>query len=390
MALIDRLTPPLADWADQLETLQWSAALVDPDWSLAWVTTELKGFLGVSDDTNLGYGKHIAEALLTEPWLRTVSPDSFMQLFTSMAPYLLYDFEKRGRDPNEILGDFTSLIDGLEAQKPPYLWSDSFEYIKPDRDEELKPYRVNYTCIQIHDDQGAMLGWVVIFFMGVRPNLLELLARGDEEMYERMAALVDPGPRQAAILFCDLDGSGPISRHMSSANYFRLVRRLWTGIDRVVANQSGIIGKHAGDGASAYFLVEDLGSESAACAAAVAAAREIHEHSEEIFRETLDSECLMRVGIHWGAGLYMGQLVPGGRLDVGALGDEVKETLRIEETAEPGTTLVSKQLIEQLNEDDAVALGLNLERIGYSPLIELPRAGEKVARDAAAIAVATV
>jgi class 3 adenylate cyclase len=95
----------------------------------------------------------------------------------------------------------------------------------------------------------------------------------------------------------------------------------------------------------------------------------------------------MKVGIHWGASLYMGQLVPGGRLDVTALGDEVNETARIQDSAEEGRTLVSKQLVEHLTDDDAASLGLDIEKLSYQTVSELERATEKAVRDAGTIPV---
>lgn len=234
------------------------------------------------------------------------------------------------------------------------------------------------------------MGLLGLFYMDVRPNLLTLLARGDQEMYERMARLVEPGPRQAAVLFCDLHQSVRLSRTMPSVGYFKLVRKLWTGIDQAVAHETGIIGKHAGDGASAFFLVDDLGSNSKAAAAAIRAARRIHEIGEDVFAEVLDSECLMKIGVHWGGSLYMGQLVPGGRLDVTALGDEVNEAARVQETAGVGETLVTKQLLEQLTPEDAAEVGLDLEKLIYQTLAERPSATEKATRDAGALAVTTV
>ncbi len=177
---------------------------------------------------------------------------------------------------------------------------------------------------------------------------------------------------------------------MSSVAYFKLVRRLWMGIDHIVAQETGIIGKHAGDGASAFFLVDDLGAPSAAAAAAIRAARRMHEIGEEVFAEVLDSECMMRIGIHWGGSLFMGQLVPGGRLDVTALGDEVNEAARVEETAEAGQTLVTKQLLERLTPEDAAKLGVDLEKITYQTVAEHPEASEKAVRDAGGIPVTSV
>jgi class 3 adenylate cyclase len=166
-----------------------------------------------------------------------------------------------------------------------------------------------------------------------------------------------------------------------------MVRRLWMGIDAAVAEHTGIVGKHAGDGASAFFLVDDLGSPSAAASAALRAASKIHEVSRGAFNDVLESDCLMKVGLHWGGSLYMGQLVPGGRLDVTALGDEVNEAARIQETAGPGETLATKQLVEQLTQDDAAALGVDLEKLSYRPLSEIDGAPEKATRDAGGLAV---
>ena len=46
----------------------------------------------------------------------------------------------------------------------------------------------------------------------------------DRGMFERMARLTEPGRREAAVLFADIQSSGELSRHLSSAAYFRLVQ----------------------------------------------------------------------------------------------------------------------------------------------------------------------
>ena len=377
-----------AEWAEHVEKLQWSAMILDAEWRFVWASRELKEFVGEHDDERLGYGKHIVEAFLSDVWLRTVHPDSQVELFRELAPFFMKDFKERGIDPKDVFPDpFLSLLDGLEPLDMPLMHSTSFAYVNPNTDEELPDYRVNGLFLRLLGSDGAPVGCVFIFFMDIRPNLLVLLARGNDQMYERMAKLVHPGPRQAAILFCDLSSSGRLSRQLPSAAYFKMVRRLWMGMDAVIADEKGIVGKHAGDGASAFFLVDDLGSASAAAAAAFRAARRIREIGHRIFDEVLESECLMKIGLHWGGSLYMGQLVPGGRLDVTALGDEVNEAARVEETAGPGETLASKQLVEQLTPDDAASLGMDLEKLSYRPLAEIEGAPEKAVRDAGGLAV---
>src|SRR2546421_682360 len=95
----------------------------------------------------------------------------------------------------------------------------------------------------------------------------------------------------------------------------------------------------------------------------------------------------MKVGLHWGGSLYMGQLVPGGRLDVTALGDAVNEAARVQECVERHQTLASKQLLERLSAPDAAALGLDLEKLLYRTVSKLPSASKKAVEDAGTLPV---
>lgn len=80
----------------------------------------------------------------------------------------------------------------------------------------------------------------------------------------------------------------------------------------------------------------------------------------------------------------------GGRLEVTALGDEVNHAARIQEAARDGSVLVSKVLIEHLNEDDAARLGIDPDALLYRPVSELPSATEKARRDAGSIPVTSL
>lgn len=381
----------LRAFAEHLERLQWSAMLLDAGWRLTWVSTSLQEFVGATSDDELGVGRHIVEALTNDTWTSSVTPESQLEIFGQLMPFVLGDLRARSVDPAAVLPErFHPLLDGVEPAPPPLVNTASFAYVRPGSEAQLPSYRVDVCMLRLHDEDGAGLGWLCLFFMGVRPNLIELLARGDQRMYERMARLVDPGPRQAAVLFCDLHQSGRLSRRLPTATYFKLVRELWTGIDAAVADEHGVVGKHAGDGASAFFLVEDLGSPSGAARAAIEAARRVHEHGRAVFSATFDGECEMKVGLHWGGSLYMGQLVPGGRLDVTALGDEVNEAARIQESAGPGQTLASKQLLERLAPDAAAALGVDIEKLVYRLLSEVETATDKAVRDAGSVPVTAI
>ena len=86
----------------------------------------------------------------------------------------------------------------------------------------------------------------------------------------------------------------------------------------------------------------------------------------------------------------MGQLVTGGRLEATALGDEVNEAARIEQSAKDGAALASKTLVERLDPDDARALGIDPATVIYRSVDELPGSDEKAVRDAGSIAVTDV
>ncbi|MEO7803055.1 MAG: adenylate/guanylate cyclase domain-containing protein, partial [Actinomycetota bacterium] len=100
--------------------------------------------------------------------------------------------------------------------------------------------------------------------------------------------------------------------------------------------------------------------------------------------------CPMRIGVHWGPSLYMGQLVTDGRLGVSAFGDEVNQCARLEEAASRGQTLASKTLIEQLDDSDAATLQLEPDSLRYTAVSALAGVSEKAKRDAGGIPVTAI
>ncbi len=103
----------------------------------------------------------------------------------------------------------------------------------------------------------------MLYVLRLPASVLALVARGNEAMFARMAELIEPAPRPAAILFADLESSGALSRRLASAAYFRLLREMTTAIDAAVGRQCGITGKHAGDGVTAAASSRWPGSTSA-------------------------------------------------------------------------------------------------------------------------------
>lgn len=201
-----------------------------------------------------------------------------------------------------------------------------------------------------------------------------------------------PDRRPAAILIADLEASSPLARRLSTAQFFAFGRRFVRAADQCIADEGGIVGRHAGDGVVAFFLAETAGSESAAANSCITAARALRNTLREIAARSdiPEADIALRFGLHWGAMLYVGRILTAGRSEVTALGDEVNETARMEACATGGRTLASKSLVERLNSADAVVLGIDPSRTTYTPLAELSTATDKARRDAPSIAVCEI
>jgi class 3 adenylate cyclase len=78
------------------------------------------------------------------------------------------------------------------------------------------------------------------------------------------------------------------------------------------------------------------------------------------------------------------------RLEITAVGDEMNEAARIEQSASGGQLLASKPLLERLDEGDATALCVDPARIAYHALGDIKGVSAKAKRDAGSIAVADV
>lgn len=387
--------PKLRQVADELAPLRLATALYDENWTLVWVSDELKALIDEEDEGKLGIGRHIVECYMSDTWASTTTLHSQLSSTAKTLPLIASDTPG---GTEEILGylraRFGDLDFDLPVSIPPPIFTTQLDFVQGD----LPPWKINGIHVRLHDHSGVYFGNAITWHQALPARLVALVARGDERMYGRMARLIDPGRRASAILFADLESSGTLARSLSSAAYFRLVRAMTTGIDEAVIGNGGIVGKHVGDGVTAFFLAEDCGSASLAARAALSAARAIPEVAlaavEEVGAETGSTfgpeECRINLGVHWGPSLYMGQLVTGGRLEVTALGDEVNECARILESAHTGIALASKVLLEQLSYDDAQALGLDPDSLTYRTISQLPGATEKAVRDAGGLPVTIV
>ena len=366
----DRLSELRQDVVEALAASRAAAQVYDQDGRLAWVSEQLLELAGADASTEVGYGTHVAEGLELPLWASILSPDA--------RHALREDLETRI---------------GANGDAAP-IWVSPVEL---DLARRRRP--VGMLGVTVRAADGTIAGTALVFAPLLPARVLALVSEGDEAMFTRMAELTEPRRRPAAVVFADIDSSGPLSRLLPTPAYFELIRRFTTAFDDLVAEHAGIVGKHAGDGASAFFLAaqaEDDGhpgdSDAAAGALAVAlafpaAVREVVETLAAQGVGVRVEDCRVNLGVHWGANLYIGQIVTGGRLEVTALGDEVNECARIEHVATGGQTLVSKTLLERLDEGDARALGIDPMTLTYRVLADLADSDRKALRDAGSLAV---
>lgn len=379
----------LGELAELLDRHRWAAELLDERWRVVWVSEELQTLYGETRPEVLGLGDHILAARVRGMTVTAADRESWLQ---TNVP-LMIESTEGGIEAIEgmLAPELTAVLDGIEPRSPPPRWASGFEFVRGDFRG-----RVNYLGERLQDERGALVGFLYLYEPDLPASVLTLMVRGDRAMYERMAELVEPGTRAAGILFADLEASGALSRKLPSAAYFSLIRALRSRLEAKVAESGGILGKHAGDGVTAFFLAEQLDSDSAAARAALDAARFLPRLTEETAAEQraaglpVPSSPKLNVGVHWGATLYVGQVAAEGRLEVTALGDEVNEASRIEQASRGGRVLASKPLLERLDERDALHLGVDPARLTYEVVGELEGASDKAVRDAGLLAVADV
>jgi len=386
---LDRRLAEIAEWLDRS---RWGAEVWDKEWRLAHVSHESRAVLGGElTPEELGIGHHVLEARYSEPWFNTVDDDSRRQLVELELPFVAWDTPGGAERVRELYTQATGQPAPLiEAAEPPPVWTARITLTL----EGQPPFPVQYIAFRIYSTDGEFLGTCYFYGSTLPARLVALVTRGNEQMFERMAALVEPGRRTAAVLFADLQASGSLSRRLPSAAYFELVQALTTEMDEAVISHKGIVGKHAGDGVTAFFLAEEFGSASACAAAAIEAAHDLRrlacrvadEHAERtgLFE---GRDCAINVGLHWGGTLYMGQVVTGGRLEVTALGDEVNEGARIQQSARDGALMASKALVERLTLEDGRRIGVDPEEVVYTTIADLPGADAKAMRDAGTLPV---
>ena len=368
--------------AQVLEDVGAAAEILDHKWRVVFTSTEDALSLGLDPAT---MSHHYGLSLAVRPQLHpewVTDQETGRRWWELVGPHMVRDVPSDDPDFGAVFGPLATRARELEPARPTLAHRLEMRVDKLASLSEAWLGTANLLHIRLHDAGGAFIGTLLLAVPMLPQSLAIRLGRGDIDMYRRMDRLREPRRRAAAILFADLEASGELSRRLSSRVYFELIRALTDLIDQAVVAHRGILGKHAGDGASALFLAEDAGAESAAARSAIEVACEIRDGAAGL-REGVR----VNVGVHWGSTLMVGQVSTHGRLEVTALGDEMNEAARIQCAARSGAVLASKDIIERLDAADADALMLDCGALSYRTVAELT-ADEKAIRDAGSIAVA--
>jgi class 3 adenylate cyclase len=383
--------PVLAEMAEALNQAGLWAYVLDRDYRVVYMTDELRrsnGSLIEMVRVPLGahlFGADFLDAALDWP---TWTLDTARRMFAAMGPWVLADAPGGSEQLRESVDP--RLLDMLDRLAP----ADGAAALAYETDGSAMGGKVLYDLKvlveRIRDASGRTVGTNLLFTTAVGMSTIGVAAAiGDLGHFERMQLVARAERRPAAVLFADLEGSSALARRLPTASYFTLIRRLARAADQCVIDAGGLVGRHAGDGAVAFFLVETAGSESAAARACIEATRALRGALPGIAaRSGLQVEdVVLRFGLHWGSNLHVGNISTPGRSEVTALGDEVNQAARIEACASGGRTLASKDLVERLSTADAAALGLDARQITYTSLGDLKTTTEKARRDAPTIPV---
>lgn len=373
--------PELRALAQALEDIGAAAEILDHKWRVVFTSSEDALALGLDPAAmRHHYGLSLAVRPQHHPdWV--TDRETGDRWWQAVGPHMARDVPPDDPDFDAVFGPLAQRARQLEPASPTLAHRLEMRFEKLASFNESWHGNANLLHIRLQDAGGHFIGTLLLAIPYVPQSLASRLGRGDIDMYRRMDRLRNPCRRATAILFADLEASGELSRRLPSRAYFELIRALTDLIDEAVVAHSGILGKHAGDGASALFLSEDAGGDSAAVRNAIEAAREIRNGAAGV-----KDGVRVNVAVHWGGMLMVGQVSTRGRLEVTALGDEMNEAARIENAAHGGVLLASKDTIERLDATDAQSLAMDPDALVYRTVAELTT-DDKAIRDAGSIAV---
>jgi class 3 adenylate cyclase/tetratricopeptide (TPR) repeat protein len=167
---------------------------------------------------------------------------------------------------------------------------------------------------------------------------------------EKILALkdrVEGERRQVTVMFCDLEGSTPLTEKLGDEKAFVLIDEIFGILTKQVHRFEGTVQEFRGDGIMALFGAP-VALENAAqrgVSAALAIQQEVTLFNERVRERSRESAIRMRIGIHTGP-VVLGTIGSDLRLEFQVIGDTVNLAARVESLAEPGTIYVTEEIVK--------------------------------------------
>ncbi len=171
------------------------------------------------------------------------------------------------------------------------------------------------------------------------------LPKGLTEKILAQRGKIEGERKQVTVMFCDMEGFTQLSEKLGPEEAYSIMDKVYEILIHKVHEYEGTVNELTGDGIMALFgapiAIED--APQRAIRSSLAIHRDMTNFNDETIKEKKNIPPLkMRIGIHTGM-VVVGTLGNDLRVEFKAVGDTVNLASRIENLAEPGKILVSKE-----------------------------------------------
>src|SRR5213593_5248498 len=177
---------------------------------------------------------------------------------------------------------------------------------------------------------------------GFRPSLASYTPKHLADKILKSRSALEGERRQVTVLFADLAGFTSLAEKLDPEEVHRIVNGCFERITAEVHRFEGTINQYTGDGVMALFGAPIAHEDSArrAVHAALGIQRAIADYAETL-RAERGPALAMRIGLNTGA-VVVGAIGDDLRMDYTAVGDTTNLAARLQQTAQPGTVVVSE------------------------------------------------
>jgi class 3 adenylate cyclase/tetratricopeptide (TPR) repeat protein len=160
----------------------------------------------------------------------------------------------------------------------------------------------------------------------------------------RSRSAIEGERRQVTVLFADIAGYTSLAEHLDPEDVHRIVDGCFELITAEIHRFEGTINQYTGDGVMALFgaPIAHEDSPRRAVHAALAIQRALRDYDRELHAQR-GLHLQMRIGLHTGP-VVVGRIGDDLRMDYTAVGDTTNLAARLQQTARPGSVVVSEAI----------------------------------------------